>query len=65
MKSKTFKVRPKLAYKLLGTELQLDPEKIYEAIYAQNIPNWKERGLIFIGPDPGFLLEQNEYTIIK
>jgi hypothetical protein len=30
MKSpKVFKVRPKLAYKLLGTDIQLDPDKIY------------------------------------
>lgn len=62
MKRKPLRVRPKLAYKLLGTELQLDPEKVYEAIEARNIPGWKERGLIFIGPEPGFLLDKNEYT---
>jgi len=65
MKPKTLLVRPKLAYKLMGTSLQLDPEKVYEAIWARNQPDWEERGLIFIGPEPGFLLETGEYTIIE
>lgn len=65
MKVKKLKVRPKLAYKLLGTELKLDPEKVYEAIEARNIPDWEERGLIFVGDGPGFLLERGEYTIIE
>lgn len=65
MKSKKFKVRPDKAYKLLGTDLVLDPNKTYTAIHAMNIPDWKERGLIFIGPSPGFLLEHNEYIIIE
>lgn len=64
MKPKKIRVRPKLACKLLGTELQLDPEKVYNAIEARNIPNWKKRGLILIGPEPGFLLDRHEYTII-
>lgn len=65
MKPKKIRVRPKLAYKMLGTELQLDPEKTYEAIVAKNIPDWEARGLIFIGPEPGFLLDKNEYEIIE
>jgi hypothetical protein len=65
MRSKKFKVKPDKAYKLLGTDLELDPQKIYTAVYAMNIPDWKEREFIFIGPLPGFLLEKNEYTIIE
>lgn len=65
MKSKKIKVRPDKAYKLLGTDLILDPNKTYTAIYAMSISDWQERGLIFIGPSPGFLLERNEYTIIE
>lgn len=65
MKPKKIRVRPKLAYKLLGTELQLDPKKTYEATIAKNIPDWEARGLIFIGPEPGFLLDSTEYTIIE
>lgn len=65
MKSKNIKVKPNKAYKLLGTDLILDQNKTYTAVHAINIPDWKKRGLIFIGPSPGFLLEHNEYTIIK
>lgn len=65
MKQKQFKVRPDKAYKLQGTDLKLDPNKTYTAVHAMNISDWKKRGLIFIGPSPGFLLERNEYTIIK
>jgi len=65
MKSKKIKVMPDKAYKLLGTDLVLDPNKTYTAVHAMNIPDWQKRGLIFIGPSPGFLLERNEYTIIE
>lgn len=65
MKRKRFIVRPDKSYKLLGTDLELDPNKTYNAIHAMNIPDWEKRGLIFIGPSPGFLLERNEYTIIE
>lgn len=64
MKRKSFKIRPKLDYKLLGTSLQLDKTKTYEAIWAKNQPDWEERELIFVGPEPGFLLERGEYQII-
>jgi hypothetical protein len=62
---KTIHIRPKLAYRLLGTELRLDPEKVYPAIHARNIPDWKERGLVFVGPDCGIMLEDGEYEIVK
>jgi hypothetical protein len=63
MKPRKIKVRPNKAYKLLGTDLVLDPNKTYTAVYAMNIPDWKDRKLIFIGPSPGFLLEENEYLL--
>ena len=59
---KTIKVRPKLAYKLLGTEIVLDPEKTYEAVHARHIPGWKEKKMIFV---EGILLEENEYEIVS
>jgi len=65
MRPKTLWVRPKLNYRLLGTELRLDSTKVYPAIQARNIPDWKERGLIFVGEDCGILLETGEYEIIK
>lgn len=65
MKPKKIRVRPKLAFKLLGTELALDPNQIYDAVLAKNIPDWEARGLIFIGPEPGFLLDKTEYDIIE
>jgi hypothetical protein len=65
MKSPKIKVKPNKAYKLLGTSLVLDPNKTYKAVYAMNISDWEKRKLIFIGPNPGFLLEEEEYTIIE
>jgi len=62
---KVIYVRPKLPYRLLGTALQLDPEKVYPAIWARNIPDWKERGLVYVGDECGIMLETGEYTIIK
>ena len=56
-------VRPKLAYRLVNfpTGSELDPNKNYEAIWATNQPNWKEKGLIFV---EDILLETGEYDII-
>lgn len=62
MKSKKLKVRPKMAYKLLGTDIQLDPEKIYDAVEAHHIPDWEKQKLIWV---EGVLLEEGEYTIIE
>ena len=62
MKPKIIKVRPKLAYKLLGTSIELDPEKVYDAVQARHIPGWEERELLWVNE---VLLEKGEYTIIK
>ena len=62
MKPKIIKVRPKLAYKLLGTEIELDPNKVYDAVEARHIPGWKERELLWVNE---VLLEKGEYTIIE
>ena len=63
------KARPLENYRLLGTDIVLDNTKVYEASHATNIPDWKERQLIFIHErnyDPvGFLLESGEYEIVK
>jgi hypothetical protein len=55
-------VRPLLAFKLLGTNLQLDPNRVYPAIQARNIPDWKEREAIWVEE---ILLEKGEYEKVK
>ena len=55
-------VQPKMAYKLLGTELTLDPSKTYEAIVATNLPDWHARKA---GYCDEVILEANEYEIMR
>jgi hypothetical protein len=62
MKPKIIKVRPKLAYKLLGTSIELNPDKVYDAVEARHIPGWKERELLWVNE---VLLERNEYVVVK
>lgn len=61
--------RPLHNYKLGGTNIVLDHTKTYDASHATNLPDWKEKGLIFIHErkhDPvGVLLQEGEYLIIK
>jgi hypothetical protein len=59
------RVRPLESYKLLGTEIELDKNKVYDAVPATNQPDWETKGLIFVDDDYhfGFLLRQGEYTI--
>jgi hypothetical protein len=40
----------------------LDKNKIYKAVIATNIPNYKELGLVFCDD---YLLNKNEYKIIE
>ena len=56
------KVKPNLNYKLLGTNIRLDKNKVYNGEIATNQPNYKELGLMFVGE---ILLDENEYTIIR
>jgi hypothetical protein len=55
-------IRPKMAYKLLGTELTLNPVKYYEAIAATNLPDWHARKAVYCEE---IILEANEYEIIR
>lgn len=55
-------IKPNLNYKLLGTEIKLNKNKVYEGEIATNQPNYKKLGLMFVG---GILLNKNEYTVIK
>lgn len=63
------KARPLAPYKLLGTDIVLDPSKIYEYSHATNIPDWGTKGLIFIHErdedSVGILLEHGEYEIVE
>jgi hypothetical protein len=56
------KVKPKENYKLLGTSIVLNKDKIYNAVIATNQPNYKEKGLIFVDE---VLLNKKEYIIIN
>ena len=65
------KVKPKLSYKLLGTDIKLNKNKTYNYITAINQPDYKKEGKIFIlenGTEEnsfGFLLNKNEYEVIN
>jgi len=53
------KIKPLLNYHLLGTSIKLNKNKKYKALIASNIPEFKEKGLIFV---KGILLDKNEYV---
>jgi hypothetical protein len=55
-------IRPKMAYKLLGTELTLDPSKEYWAVVATNLPDWHARKAVFCDE---IILEEHEYEIVR
>ena len=56
------KIKPNDNFRLLGTDIELDKNKIYEAEDASNIPDHKELGLIFVN---GLLLSKHEYEIVS
>lgn len=65
------RVRPRNDFKMLGTEIQVSKDKIYDAIHATNQPNWESRGLVFIinaegdTTELGFLLDPTDYEVIE
>lgn len=65
------KVRPLGDFKMLGSCISVSKDKVYDAIHATNLPNWEERGLIFIQDaegdttNLGFLLDQADYEVVK
>ena len=64
------RVQPLNDFRMLGTQIHVSKDKVYDAINATNQPNWKERGLIFIvgaegdSTDLGFLLDKTDYTVV-
>jgi hypothetical protein len=56
------KVKPKISYKLAGTNIEIDKNKVYEVSIAKNIPNADKKGLIWCGE---ILLKTGEYEIIE
>ena len=58
------KIQPKENYELLGTYpvIKLDKNKVYNAVIADNQPDYKKKGLVFCG---SILLNKSEYKIIK
>ncbi len=62
---KTMRIIPNMNYKLLGTSIRLDKNKVYPASHASNIPNYEEREAIFVYCDNhggSILLEKGEYV---
>lgn len=53
------KVKPRMAYKLLGTSRTLDPNFVYDATTADSLPDYKP-GDLWVD---GFLLAAGEYTL--
>jgi hypothetical protein len=56
------KVKPKISYKLAGTNIEIDKNKVYEVSIAKNIPNANKDGLIWCEE---ILLKTGEYEIIE
>ena len=62
------RIRPKEDYKLLGTSIVLDKNKVYPASIATNQPNYKQNESIFVHYDDhggAMLLNKGEYTKTK
>jgi len=65
-----YRVRPLLNFKLLGTSIVLDSDKVYLARDARNQPNWRDKELIFIletgdlENDLGFLLSKSDVEFV-
>lgn len=57
----SFRVRPAINYKLLGTGIQLSSRRTYEATPATNQPDWQARELVFVND---VLLEKGEYFAV-
>lgn len=56
------KIRPLDNWKLLGTSIVMDVNRVYDAVDATNQPDWEKLGLIFADVDgTGFLLNASEY----
>ena len=43
-------VRVNQNYHLVGSTLQMDKHKVYDAVKATKQPNYEEEGLIFVSP---------------
>ena len=70
-------VRVNQNYQLVGSALQMDKHKVYDAVKATNQPNYEEEGLVFVSPlvevgeiwhpytnGTEILLNKNEYEIV-
>ena len=56
------KVKPNDSFVLLGTDIKLEKNKVYEAKVASNVQDYKELGWVFID---GLLLSKHEYEIVS
>ena len=67
------RVQPLNDFRMLGTQIRVSKDKVYDAIHATNQPDWEERGLIFIldaegdliGEPLGFLLDKTDYEVVS
>ena len=66
-----FNVRPTSDFRMLGTQISVSKDKVYQAMHAVNQPDWERRGLIFIldaegdTTEIGFLLPKEDYVVIS
>jgi len=64
-------------YRLVGSTLQMDKHKVYDAVIATNQPNYEVEGLVFVSPlveageiwhpytnSTEILLNKNEYVVV-
>jgi hypothetical protein len=58
-------IRPIKTFTMLGTAIKITPEEVYPAVIAKNLPEWKERGQVYVGGENGLILETGEYVIVK
>jgi hypothetical protein len=64
------RIRPLGNFKLLGTNITLDSNQIYDAIPAENQPDYIRDGKVFaliprFNGDDSFLLRRGDYEIVE
>ena len=59
------RIQPKDNFQLLGTNIKLDKTKTYVAKWANNQPDYIERGCIFVfTPNGSMMLEGKDFELV-
>ena len=56
------KIKPNRSFHLLGTDIEVDKNKVYEVEFATNIPHWEITGAVFVN---GLLLSKEDYEVVE